>query len=77
MAVAKGGVRQVYTISPHERKHISVLSCINEDGGCIPNFYILIWIHVIPIHFNVLICCTHAYGDEGYGWGDVPPPKKK
>ena len=67
MVVVKGGVRQVYTISPHKREHISMLSCINGDGGCIPSFYILVWIRVIPTHFIVLIRCIHAYDDEGHG----------
>ena len=39
--LAKRGSRFVHSIEPNEREHLSVLSCINADGGCIPNFYIL------------------------------------
>jgi len=31
----------VHSIEPDHREHLSVLSCINADGGSIPNFYIL------------------------------------
>ena len=39
--LAKQGSRAVHSIEPDQRKHLSVLSCINAAGGCIPNFYIL------------------------------------
>ena len=35
------GSRSVHSIEPNQKEHLSVLSCINADGGCIPNFYIL------------------------------------
>jgi hypothetical protein len=35
------GSRSVYSIEPDQREHLSVVSCINADGGSIPNFYIL------------------------------------
>jgi hypothetical protein len=39
--LAKTGSRSVHSIEPNQREHLSVLSCINADGGCIANFYIL------------------------------------
>ena len=39
--LAKRGSRAVHSIEPDQREHLSVLSCINAAGGCIPNFYIL------------------------------------
>lgn len=39
--LAKRGSRSVHSIEPDHREHLSVLSCINADGGSIPNFYIL------------------------------------
>ena len=39
--LAKGGTRSVHSIEPNHREHPSVLSCVNADGGSIPNFYIL------------------------------------
>ena len=39
--LAKRGSRSVHSIEPDQREHLSVLSCINADGGSIPNFYIL------------------------------------
>ena len=39
--LAKPGSRAVHSIEPDQREHLSVLSCINAGGGCIPNFYIL------------------------------------
>lgn len=36
---SSNGVRQVHTITPNEREHLSVLSCINAAGEYIPNFY--------------------------------------
>jgi hypothetical protein len=35
------GSKSVYNIEADQKEHLSVLSCINADGGCIPNFYIL------------------------------------
>ena len=35
------GSGSVHTIEPDQREHLSVLSCINADGGKIPNFYII------------------------------------
>ena len=39
--LARRGSRSVHSIEPDEKEHLSVLSCVNADGGCIPNFYIL------------------------------------
>jgi hypothetical protein len=39
--LAKTGSKSVHSIEPDQREHLSVLSCINADGGSIPNFYIL------------------------------------
>ena len=39
--LAKRGSRIVHSIEPDQREHLSVLSCINAAGRCIPNFYIL------------------------------------
>ena len=39
--LAKRGSKLVYSIEPDQREHLSVPSCINADGGSIPNFYIL------------------------------------
>ena len=39
--LAKWGNRFVHSIEPNQREHLSILSCINTDGGSIPNFYIL------------------------------------
>ena len=39
--LAKRGSRSVHSIEPNQREHLSVLSCVNAHGGCIPNFYIL------------------------------------
>ena len=33
--------RFVHSIEPNQKEHLSVLSCVNADGGSIPNFYIL------------------------------------
>ena len=41
IVLAKRGSRAVHSIEPDQREHLSVLSCINATGGCIPNFYIL------------------------------------
>ena len=39
--LAKRGSKFVHSIELDQREHLSVLSCINAEGGCIPNFYIL------------------------------------
>ena len=39
--LAKQGSRVVHSIEPNQREHLSVLSCINAEGGCISNSYIL------------------------------------
>jgi hypothetical protein len=39
--LAKTGSKSIHNIEPDQREHLSVLSCINANGGCIPNFYIL------------------------------------
>ena len=39
--LAKRGRRSIHSIEPNQREHLSVLSCVNADGGSIPNFYIL------------------------------------
>jgi hypothetical protein len=38
--LAKTGARNVHIITPNEREHISILSCINAASDSIPNFYI-------------------------------------
>jgi hypothetical protein len=38
--LAKISSRFVHSIEPDQRMYLSVLSCINVAGGCIPNFYI-------------------------------------
>ena len=38
---AKRGTIFVHSIEPNQREHLSVLSCVNANGGSIPNFYIL------------------------------------
>ena len=35
------GSRSVHSIEPDQKEHLSILSCVNANGGCIPNFYIL------------------------------------
>ena len=39
--LAKPESRFVHCIELDQRENLSVLSCINTNGGCIPNFYIL------------------------------------
>jgi hypothetical protein len=39
--LAKTGNRSVHSMESYQRKHLSVLLCINADGSCIPNFYIV------------------------------------
>ena len=39
--LAKRGSRSIHFIEPNQREHLSILSCINANGGSIPNFYIL------------------------------------
>ena len=39
--LARKGSRSVHSIEPDQKEHLSILSCVNADGGCIPNFYIL------------------------------------
>ena len=39
--LTKCGTRSVHSIEPNQREHLSVLSCVNVDGGSIPSFYIL------------------------------------
>ena len=41
IVLAKRGNRSVHSLESNQREHLSVLSCINADGGSIPNFYIL------------------------------------
>ena len=41
IVLARRGSRSVHSIEPNQKEHLSVLSCINVDEGCIPNFYIL------------------------------------
>jgi hypothetical protein len=38
--LAKTGARSIHIITPNEREHISVLSCINAAGDSIPNYYV-------------------------------------
>ena len=39
--LARRGSGSVHLIEPDEKEHLSILSCVNADGRCIPNFYIL------------------------------------
>ena len=39
--LARRGNRFVHSIEPDQKEHLSILSCVNADGGCVPNFYIL------------------------------------
>jgi hypothetical protein len=39
--LTKTGNKSMHSVEPNQRKHLSILSCINAQGGCIPNFYIL------------------------------------
>ena len=39
--LAKRGSKFVHSIEQDRKEHLSVLSCVNANGGCIPNFYIL------------------------------------
>ena len=39
--LAKCGTGSVHSIEPNQKKHLSVLFCVNADGGSISNFYIL------------------------------------
>jgi hypothetical protein len=39
--LAKTSNKSLYFVELDQREHLSVLSCINAQGGCIPNFYIL------------------------------------
>jgi hypothetical protein len=39
--LAKMGSRSMHSIEADQKEHLSVLSCINAEGGSIPNFYIL------------------------------------
>ena len=41
IVLAKKGSKSVHSIEPDQRKHLSVLSCVNADGESIPNIYIL------------------------------------
>ena len=41
IVLARRGSRSVHSIEPDQKEHLSVLSCVNADGGCISNFYIL------------------------------------
>ena len=39
--LARTRSRSIDCIEPNKREHFSILSCINAEGGYIPNFYIL------------------------------------
>ena len=39
--LARRGSRSIHSIELDQKEHLSVLSCVNANGGCIPNFYIL------------------------------------
>lgn len=41
VVLARRGAWQVYTVTSNKHEHLSVLSCINVGGKCIPIFYIL------------------------------------
>jgi hypothetical protein len=38
--LAKTSARSIHIITPNEREHISMLSCINAAGDSIPNYYV-------------------------------------
>jgi hypothetical protein len=38
--LAKTDAKSFHIITPNEREHISVLSCINAAGDSIPNYYV-------------------------------------
>jgi len=38
--IAKRGSKNVHIVTPDLRESLTVLSCINADGGKLPNFYI-------------------------------------
>jgi len=40
--IAKKGSKQVHQVTPDLREWLSILSCINARGECLPNFYIFI-----------------------------------
>jgi len=37
---ARRGTRSVHATLPSNKEHLTVLSCVNAAGECIPNFYI-------------------------------------
>ena len=39
--LAKRGTRSIHLIEPNQKEHLSMLFCVNADGGSIRNFYIL------------------------------------
>ena len=40
LVLAKRDYKSIHSIELDQRKHQSILSCVNANGGCIPNFYI-------------------------------------
>lgn len=40
VVLTRRDVRQAHTITLDVHDHLLVLSCINAEGGCLPNFYI-------------------------------------
>ena len=52
--LAKRDSRVVHSIEPDQREHLSILSCINAAGGCIPNFYILKGTYFLE---DYIACC--------------------
>ena len=41
IVLAKCGTKSIHSIEPNQKEHLSVLFCVNADGGFISNFYIL------------------------------------
>ena len=42
--LVRRGSKSVHSIELYQREYLSVLSCVNADGGHIPNFYIPIFV---------------------------------
>ena len=52
--LAKSCIRFIHSIELDQREHLSVLSCINADRGCIPNSYILKGTYFLE---DYIACC--------------------
>ena len=67
---AKRGVRGIHQILPSEREWLSVLSAVNANGECIPNYYIFKGIRKIK---NYVALCEEGamMGMQKKGWMDT------